>query len=542
MVYNFITNIQNCYVDIPMMLYYSHIPSLIINLLLSFLVIRKSKTLSSKILFAISITFAIWIICNLTAWLSVNGLALYFAWSFFGIVTAMMFMLSAYLTFVYLFKRDIPFWTKILSLIVVLPIIVLTPTIYNLPSFNSVLCLLNENILFDTYYYAVGGLSFLLIIGMLIYKVIKVKDSNERKEGIIFALGIELFILMFFFTGFLSSYIASLDMFSMYPYNAEFYGMFGMDIFMAFLAYLIVRYQAFNVKLLGAQALVWSIGILVGSQLFFVKTTINMVLTSITLVITVVAGYILVRSVKKVDEQRIALAEANESQQVLIRFITHQVKGFFTKSKMVFASILEGDLGPISEEMKGMAQTGLDSDSQAVDMIQNILNASNLRTGKTQFTFEDVDMTGLVSTLIEKFKERIQTKGLNLDLRLPSHQLMANIDKVQFEQVVNNLVDNAINYTERGEIIISLSRHEYYSDSKIHFSVKDSGIGLSPKDKQNLFREGGRGEESVKVNVNSTGYGLFIVKKIVENLHGQIWAESAGRNLGTTFIVELPAK
>ena len=64
---------------------------------------------------------------------------------------------------------------------------------------------------------------------------------------------------------------------------------------------------------------------------------------------------------------------------------------------------------------------------------------------------------------------------------------------------------------------------------------------MSDADKVKLFKEGGRGEESVKVNVNSTGYGLFIVKKIVEAHGGRIWAESVGRGHGSKFCVEIPS-
>jgi signal transduction histidine kinase len=62
---------------------------------------------------------------------------------------------------------------------------------------------------------------------------------------------------------------------------------------------------------------------------------------------------------------------------------------------------------------------------------------------------------------------------------------------------------------------------------------------LTDSDKDKLFTEGGRGDDSVRINVNSTGYGLYIVKKIVENHNGKIWAESAGRGHGSKFFVEL---
>jgi signal transduction histidine kinase len=78
-------------------------------------------------------------------------------------------------------------------------------------------------------------------------------------------------------------------------------------------------------------------------------------------------------------------------------------------------------------------------------------------------------------------------------------------------------------------------------DGKILFSVKDTGIGLTPEDKKNLFTEGGRGKDSVKFNVDSTGYGLYSVKLIVEAHGARVWAESEGAGKGSEFFVEFDA-
>ena len=75
----------------------------------------------------------------------------------------------------------------------------------------------------------------------------------------------------------------------------------------------------------------------------------------------------------------------------------------------------------------------------------------------------------------------------------------------------------------------------------IRFAIKDSGVGITPDDMNKLFTEGGHGRDSLKVNVHSTGYGLYIAKKIVEAHGGKIWAESEGQDRGSSFIIEFPA-
>jgi signal transduction histidine kinase len=73
------------------------------------------------------------------------------------------------------------------------------------------------------------------------------------------------------------------------------------------------------------------------------------------------------------------------------------------------------------------------------------------------------------------------------------------------------------------------------------FAIKDTGVGITPEDMQNLFTEGGHGKDSIKVNVESTGFGLYIVKQIVDAHKGRVWAESEGAGKGTQFYIELPS-
>jgi signal transduction histidine kinase len=101
--------------------------------------------------------------------------------------------------------------------------------------------------------------------------------------------------------------------------------------------------------------------------------------------------------------------------------------------------------------------------------------------------------------------------------------------------VVNNFIENSIRYSLTGTIHIKLEK----KDHKIVLSVKDNGVGLTDEDKKNLFTEGGRGKDSIRMNIDSTGYGLFSVKLIVQAHKGRVWAESEGKDKGSTFFVEL---
>jgi signal transduction histidine kinase len=168
-------------------------------------------------------------------------------------------------------------------------------------------------------------------------------------------------------------------------------------------------------------------------------------------------------------------------------------------------------------------------------MIQSILGVANYRKGIITYNMENVDLIEIVNNVCDSFTNEITAKGLELKKDISESPVMILADHTQISQVIKNLIDNSIKYTPAGSIKVSLKARSVNNKKKAVFEVEDTGVGLSESDKSRLFTEGGKGEESLKLNVNSTGYGLYIVKKIVENHHGKIWAESEGRGKGSIF-------
>ncbi len=232
------------------------------------------------------------------------------------------------------------------------------------------------------------------------------------------------------------------------------------------------------------------------------------------------------------------LEKANEQQTILIHFITHQIKGFLTKSRNAFSMMLDGDYGEISPQIKTVAEEGLESGTKGVGTVQDILNAANIKTGKVEYMLTPMDLKPLVEKIFADQKPLAEAKGLKINLTIPEGKYQIAADSAQLEHVLKNLIDNAIKYTPSGDVNVSLQK----KDGKVIFAVKDSGVGITPEDKERLFTEGGRGKDSQKINVDSTGFGLFIVKGIVEAHEGKVYAESEGAGKGSTFSVELPAK
>ena len=332
-------------------------------------------------------------------------------------------------------------------------------------------------------------------------------------------------------------------------------------IFLGMTAYAITRYQLFNIKVILTQAVVVVIWITLFSKIFTAEAVTEKGIDAAILLITVIFGILLIRSVRREVEQRQKiqvladeLEKANDNQIQFIHFITHQVKGFFTKSRDIFSLLLEGEAGDMSDVAKKFIRQGFDSDTKGVAMVQDFLSGANIKNGTVRYSMENFDLETLISGLYIEYKSIVTSKGLELSFdvapsdpskRAFSPGYMVNGDQEQLRQVFKNLIENSIRYTPKGSITISLSRKGVTTadrlDDLIVFAVKDTGVGLSSEDKAVLFTEGGHGKNSTKVNVDSTGYGLFIAKGITEAHHGRIWAESEGAGKGSQFYVELPA-
>jgi signal transduction histidine kinase len=230
---------------------------------------------------------------------------------------------------------------------------------------------------------------------------------------------------------------------------------------------------------------------------------------------------------------------ANQGQANLIHIMNHQIKGYLAKSRNIFSELLtEPAYGPVSEAGRPMIEEGFKSLTEGVQFVQQILTTSSAENGTLNYEMQPLDFKELVMTAIEKERGRAEEKGLSLETSIGDGDFRIKGDQTHLKEAVKNLIDNSIIYTKSGGLKIDLSKEG--ATHKIILSIKDTGIGLTAEDKERLFTKGGRGKDSLKINVNSSGFGLAFVKGVVDAHKGRIWAVSPGRDQGSTFFLELP--
>lgn len=326
------------------------------------------------------------------------------------------------------------------------------------------------------------------------------------------------------------------------------FGNYFVILYVFLMSYGVLKYQLFSKKIIsaqlfaGAMVLVFLFNLLQGGS-----SLVDWGVRFLLFFLVVFFSILLVQSVfrevsqrEKIESLAKNLEETNERQEKLLHFVGHEVKGYLTKGEYAFSELVDGDFGKLSPDVQVLSTTALAELRKGVRAVTDILQAANLKRGTVTYDMKPIDLRELVEE--ELVKERVQAQEKKLTLDLHSDEAAApytvSADRAQFgEHVVRNLIDNSIKYTPSGGIIVALSK----KDGKVLFSVKDTGVGITDEDKARLFTEGGHGKDSMKINVHSTGYGLYIAKNIVVAHKGRIWAESEGEGKGSTFFVELPA-
>ena len=365
-----------------------------------------------------------------------------------------------------------------------------------------------------------------------------------RQQRLLVGAGVSLFLFSFFFSGFLVDWLGG-------KYLYEIIGLLGMVFFIGVLAYAIVTYRAFNIKLLAAQALVASLVILIGAQFFFIQSDINRTLNGITFALSIGFGFLLVKSVEKevklsdmLEISNTSLANANEKLKGLDKLKTeflslasHQLGSPLTAIKGYASMLVEGAFGRMDDKQSESVKRIYSSAQGLANIVEDLLNVSKIEQGGMKYEMMPTELVPLVDTLFNEMKIPAENKGLAFTLDIPNHdRFMANVDPLKIKQVFRNLTDNSIKYTPSGFVKLSLSR----KDDKILFSVADTGVGITTETKAKLFEKFSRGEGG-KLNTGGSGLGLYLAQEITKAHNGRIVIESEGAGKGTTFIVELPA-
>lgn len=547
---------------------YTHIPAFLISVVLGlFVLMVGKKNPVNRNLFIFILFFCFWVINDLFQWIVVDEkLNLFLARiAVIDVISLLFFLFFAYA----LVGKNLNFKKKILFAIPFIPLFVFMFSDFNVSMSGGEQCNTNFGPLYWYVYVLILGYTLWAISVMFFHYRKNRHDFKLKNQLKLIMSGIFLDVL-WFVTIMSATYISVKNN---YSWGDKFFMFtpFSMVIFLIIITYAITKYQFLNIKLIATQVLVYSLIILIGSQFFFIQNRTNQILNGVTLLLAIIFGIFLIKSVKaeirrkeELQDMTEKLAIANDQLRKLdnaksefISIASHQLRTPLTAIKGYASLILEGTYGEVNQGITEPINKIYASNERLVQLVEELLNISKIESGKMEFNFEKHRIEDIVKDLSDTFVILAKDKKLYFNTELPEEPTPeVEIDTSKIREVISNLIDNSIKYTRRGGVNVKVElvknatwkvKHQFKSEkpvimdgAAVKITVSDTGIGIPKDDLSYLFSKFSRGRDTKRLHANGTGLGLYVGKNIIEAHHGKIWAESEGAEKGSRFIIELP--
>lgn len=228
------------------------------------------------------------------------------------------------------------------------------------------------------------------------------------------------------------------------------------------------------------------------------------------------------------------LIKLNQDKNEFLGIAAHDLKNPLSAiqglSEMIerdFDDLTRGDIIEIANMISVSSQ-------QMFELIRNLLDVNRIESGKLNVSLDRFNILPILKWIANDYRDRAKAKHIKLHFQPSEEEYYAIVDEKTIRQVFDNLISNAIKYSPH-ERTVYLRLYPYRNH--LHFEVEDQGPGLSEEDKKHLFGKFSRLTPQPTGDENSTGLGLFIVKKLVESMKGKIWCESE-LGYGSKFTVE----
>lgn len=232
------------------------------------------------------------------------------------------------------------------------------------------------------------------------------------------------------------------------------------------------------------------------------------------------------------------LRKLDQAKNDILSLVVHDLKNPLAAIKSL-ADLIEKDYQRLTEEDLIEMTAMISSSSQRMfELINDLLDVNAIESGKRNISPSFIDIFSILQSLVKEYTIRAELKNIALHIQYNTtkKRCIIFIDQKAVRQVLENLISNAVKYSPHGKNInIRIFEDEYV----MRCEIQDEGPGISDSDKLNLFEKFKPLSATPTSGEDSTGLGLYIVKKLVETMDGKVWYESE-LGLGTTFIVEFP--
>ena len=241
------------------------------------------------------------------------------------------------------------------------------------------------------------------------------------------------------------------------------------------------------------------------------------------------------RQLERAEAQAEALADLHRRKDEFLAMLSHELRNPLAAiTNAVQILDLQKDEHPLQEKAKTIIRRQA---ANLVVLVNDLLEVSRILGGRIQLHQEDLDARGIVQQAVETARPLIDQNKHELTVSLPTEPTWLHADALRLEEVIVNLLNNAVKYTpEGGHIWLSLQQE----GDRIVLRIRDTGVGIVPDSLPHLFELFTQAPRSLDRSQGGLGVGLAVVRKLVEMHGGTVEAQSAGPGKGSEFIVRLP--
>ncbi|HRP22672.1 MAG TPA: PAS domain S-box protein [Thauera sp.] len=239
------------------------------------------------------------------------------------------------------------------------------------------------------------------------------------------------------------------------------------------------------------------------------------------------------------QQKNVELARANAAKDHFLANMSHELRTPLNAIIGFTGTLLMKLPGPLNEAQQKQLRTVQSSAQHLLALINDLLDIAKIEAGKIELSLDMIDCRALIDDIVGTLRPEAERRGLDLRIETPRGACPLSTDRRAFSQIVINLVQNAIKFTENGSVVLRLARRREGEAGIIAVTVSDTGVGISEEDQTRLFAPFSRISAKRGKGAEGTGLGLHLSQKLAQALGGRITVHSLPGQ-GSSFTLLLP--
>ncbi|MCI0534024.1 MAG: PAS domain S-box protein [Verrucomicrobiales bacterium] len=241
---------------------------------------------------------------------------------------------------------------------------------------------------------------------------------------------------------------------------------------------------------------------------------------------------------RALQEKNIELEKASQAKDRFLATMSHELRTPLNAIIGFTGTLLMKLPGPLNAEQDKQLRTVQSSAKHLLSLINDLLDLAKIESGKVELNFEQVVCQNVIQDVATSLRPAAESKGLKFEVAVPHEEIIVRTDRRALNQILINLANNGIKFTERGSVRLGLARRRDGGRTLTEISVSDTGVGIRAEDQAKLFQA--FGQLGPRRHKEGTGLGLHLSQRLAQLLSGGITFRSEPGQ-GSTFIVILPS-